>query len=228
MNTVISKSEIKRMWSLVLPIFFGIVIFDQWTKIYVKTHFRLGQSHHITDWWQIVFHENNGMAFSIEMGDKIFLTLFRVIAVGLLSYFIYASIRKGYNKGFIIGFTMVVAGAVGNIIDCLFYGVLFGPSVGQVAEFLPESGGYGSFMYGKVVDMLYFPLIQSYYPDWMPFVGGDKFTFFSPVFNVADSFVCIGVFYLVIFQHKALKVAFEDDEDKKKDDKDQSDKKEEQ
>lgn len=227
MQTVISKSEIQKMWKWVIPLFFGIVVFDQLTKIYVKTHFRLGQSHHIADWWQIVFHENNGMAFSIEMGDKIFLTLFRVIAVGLLFYFIYKSINKGYSKGFILGFTMVVAGAVGNIIDCLFYGVLFSSSVGQVAEFLPAGGGYGSFMYGKVVDMLYFPLIQSYFPDWMPFVGGNKFTFFSPVFNVADSFVCIGVFYLVIFQRKALKIAFDDDDNEsKKDSKVKEDKEE--
>lgn len=183
-----------------IAIFIVVIVLDQISKIWVKTHLALGSSIWIADWFQINFQENNGMAFSIEMGPKVFLTLFRIVAVGGLIYIIRKLIKEGYKTGFIACMTLITAGALGNIIDCVFYGVIFSDSHRQIAEFMPAAGGYGTWLNGKVVDMLYFPLCRL--PEWVPFFGGD--IFFRPVFNIADSAVCTGVFCTLVFQHKEL------------------------
>ncbi len=183
-----------------IAIFIAVIVLDQVSKIWVKTHMPLGTSIWIADWFQINFQENNGMAFSIEMGSKIFLTTFRIIAVGGLIYVIRKLIKEGYKTGFIVCMSLITAGALGNIIDCVFYGVMFSDSHKQIAEFLPAAGGYSTWLYGKVVDMLYFPLCRL--PEWVPFFGGD--IFFRPVFNIADSAVCTGVFSVLVFEHKEL------------------------
>ena len=162
----------------VFIITFMTLFIDQLSKILVKTNMRLGESIEITDWFHISFLENNGMAFGMEFFDKIFLTLFRIVAVAALFYFIDQTIKRKYDFGFTVGITLIFAGALGNIIDCLFY--------------------------GKVVDMLYFPLIEGTFPDWFPFNAGESFVFFHPVFNIADSAITIGVFYILIFQRHNL------------------------
>ena len=189
-------------------VFLLLLILDQWSKFYVKTHFILGESVEVFDWFYIRFIENNGMAFGIELFDKFFLTSLRIVAVAVILYYLIKIVKKGLNIGYIIGVTMLLAGALGNIIDCIFYGVWFDSSYGQIAEFLPAGGGYSNFFYGKVVDMLYFPLIDTILPSWLPFWGGERFTFFDPVFNIADSAICISVAYLIHFQYDTLNSEF--------------------
>ena len=181
------------------------MVLDQWSKFYVKTHFVLGESVEVFDWFYIRFIENNGMAFGIELFDKFFLTLLRIVAVCAILYYLVKIIKNDMKLGYIVGVTLLLAGALGNIIDCVFYGVWFDSSYGQVAEFLPSQGGYASYFYGKVVDMLYFPIIESSFPSWIPFVGGQDFVFFSPVFNLADSAICIGIFVIILFYRNTLK-----------------------
>lgn len=170
----------------------------------------IGESIHVTDWFYILFVENNGMAFGMELFNKIFLTFFRIIAVLAIGYYMYYTIKKRFHFGFTAAISLIFAGALGNIIDCVFYGIWFDSSIGKVATFLPENGGYAPIFYGKVVDMLYFPLIDTTLPAWMPFVGGKSFTFFDPVFNLADSAICIGVFYILLFQRKYITSVAED------------------
>jgi signal peptidase II len=196
--------ENKRNLLIVSILIFLILFIDQFSKIWIKTHLMIGESIRVTDWFYIFFVENNGMAFGLELFNKIFLTFFRIIAVSAIGYYLFYIIKKGYNLGFCIGVALIFAGAFGNIIDCVFYGVWFDSSIGQVATFLPENGGYDSWFYGKVVDMLYFPIINTTWPSWIPFVGGTSFTFFDPVFNIADSAICIGVIYIILFQWKYL------------------------
>ena len=165
----------------------------------------LGQEFKILDWFIIHFTENNGMAFGLEFGGfngKLFLTLFRIIIVTVGIYYVRSIIKKTSSKGFLIALGLIIGGAIGNIIDSTFYGVLFNESYNNIAEFLPESGGYAPLLHGKVVDMLYFPLINSHFPDWFPFFGGDHFVFFRPVFNLADSGISIGIFIILIFYHQ--------------------------
>ena len=166
----------------------GVIILDQIIKIWVKNSFYLGESVHITDWFQLVFVENNGMAFGMELGNKIFLTLFRIVAVSLGIWYISRIVSRDYiTKGYIACCSLIAAGAAGNVIDCLFYGPIF---------------GYAPLFYGRVVDMFYFPLFSFNWPDWMPWVGGEHFTFFQPVFNLADAAISIGIFILIIFYSK--------------------------
>ena len=170
----------------------------------------LGQEYHIFgDWFIIHFTENNGMAYGMEFGGswgKIFLSLFRLVAISVLGWYIWHLSKKGTKTGVILGFTAILAGAFGNVIDSAFYGLIYGTSDWfQVAKFLPEGGGYAPFLYGKVVDMLYFPLIDTTLPNWFPIMGGEHFLFFQPVFNIADSAITCGVIYMIIFERKFFK-----------------------
>ena len=181
-----------------------LTIIDQWIKIYVKTHFALHECYEVTSWFKLVFIENNGMAFGIELGAKLFLTLFRIVACGVGIWYISRAIKQGVKTGFLLVISAILAGAMGNIIDCMFYGLIFNNPFEGVAQLVPFGEGYGQFMQGRVVDMFYFPLVEWNWPEWMPFCGGDHFIFFSPIFNFADSCITCGVFALLIFYHKML------------------------
>lgn len=183
-----------------------VIILDQILKIWVKTNFYIGESVHITDWFQLVFIENNGMAFGMEIGSKLFLSLFRIIAVIVLIYYICRIKSRPYiKKGYIVCWSLITAGALGNIIDCLFYGLIFNnPIPPEVATMFPESGGYASLFHGRVVDMFYFPLFSFDWPEWMPFVGGEHFLFFQPIFNLADAAITIGILSVILFYSKTV------------------------
>jgi signal peptidase II len=183
---------------------FLVLFVDQAVKIYVKLHFALGDHVDIFSWFQIFFIENNGMAFGMEIISKLFLTLFRIAAVVLLAYYIRNLIRKNAKTGFILTVALVLAGAAGNIIDCLFYGLIFNSSHGQIASFLPDGGGYASLFYGRVVDMLYFPIIRN---------SAGETIFFSPVFNIADSAISVAVGIILIFFRKDLNESLETKKD---------------
>jgi signal peptidase II len=173
-------------------------------------HMTLGQEFHIAgNWFIIHFTENNGMAFGMQFaGDygKLFLSIFRIIAVILIAIFLYRTTRHKTSNGFIISMSLILAGAIGNILDSAFYGMLFSESTYfDLARFLPDGGGYSSFLHGRVVDMFYFPILQGNYPSWVPFWGGQDYIFFRPVFNVADSAITVGVILLLFFQGTTLK-----------------------
>lgn len=181
-----------------------LLLLDQILKIWIKTHFKLHESIEITPWFYIYFTENPGMAFGIEVIGKLFLTVFRIVAVGFIGYYLYKLVKSNYKFGFIACVSMILAGAMGNIIDSIFYGVIFNHSYGQVATFMPAEGGYSTWLHGKVVDMFYFPLIETTFPDWLPIWGGQEFIFFRPIFNLADSAICVGVFSLLLFYRRTL------------------------
>lgn len=176
-----------------------LLILDQALKIWIKTHMQLHESIEITPWFYLYFTENAGMAFGIEVIGKLFLSVFRIVAVCFIGYYLYKLVKDHYKFGLITCVSMILAGALGNIFDSVFYGVIFDDSYGHVATFLPEGGGYAGWLHGKVVDMFYFPLIQTVLPDWLPIWGGEEFIFFRPIFNLADSFICVGVFLLFLF-----------------------------
>lgn len=183
----------------------GVLLLDQIMKIYVKTHFYLGESVEVTNWFYIRFVENNGIAFGMEIfSNKIFLTILRIGAVGALSYYLYHLIKKNEKRGYVLCIAAIIAGAFGNIIDCIFYGYCFESSYHHVSAFMPEGGGYAPLFYGKVVDMLHFPLFSYTWPEWVPFVGGGSGTFFSPVFNIADSAITVSVFVIMIAYRNVL------------------------
>ncbi|MDR0754064.1 MAG: lipoprotein signal peptidase [Prevotellaceae bacterium] len=185
-----------------------ILLIDQTVKILVKTNMSLGESIHVFgNWFQISFTENPGFAFGMEFGGqwgKLFLSIFRIFAVGIIAWLLIKIIRQKYSTAFIISIAALFAGAAGNIIDSVFYGQIFSDSYGQIATIFPEGGGYAPLLHGKVVDMLYFPIIEGNLPAWFPFWGGDKFTFFSPVFNIADSAITVSILYMLIFQRKNI------------------------
>ncbi len=186
---------------------FILVLIDQTLKIWIKTHFILGEEVKIFDWFIIHFTENNGMAFGIEFGGylgKVLLTLFRIIVVGVGIKYVIDLSKTKIPTGALIALGLIIGGAIGNIIDSSFYGVIFNESYNNLAHFLPEKGGYSSFLHGKVVDMLYFPLLNSHYPEWLPFFGGEHFIFFRPVFNIADAGISIGIFMILIFYRKTF------------------------
>src|ERR1035437_1389779 len=183
---------------------FLILFIDQALKIYIKLHFTLGDHVDILSWFQIYFIENNGMAFGMELIGKLFLTIFRIIAVGALAYYIHILIKKQFSTGYILTISLVLAGAAGNIIDSVFYGLFFNDSYGHIATFLPEGGGYASLFYGKVVDMIYFPIIHN--------SAGDTL-FFSPVFNIADASISVAVVIILIFFRKELNESLETKKD---------------
>ncbi len=181
------------------------IVIDQAIKIWVKTSMYMHEVIEIAPWFKILFTENRGMAFGMELVDKLFLTSFRIVAVIFLIYIIGRQIRQGVNYLFLICLSLILAGATGNIIDCLFYGMVFNnPPAPIVAEFVPFGTGYDSMFYGRVVDMFYFPLVEWNWPGWMPFCGGEHFIFFSPIFNFADACISCGVIAVLLFCRKEL------------------------
>lgn len=205
-----NKTQRKYIW-LSLIVIISVLIIDQTSKFLVKTNMYLGESIDVFSWFKILFIENNGMAFGMELGSKLFLTIFRIVAITLIGFYIYKLIKNNdkLKKGYLISISLIFAGALGNIIDCLFYGVIFNaPRFPEIATLFPAEGGYADFMYGRVVDMLYFPLFSFVWPDWIPFVGGEYFEFFEPVFNIADSAITIGIALVLIFYRKSLSLEF--------------------
>ena len=184
-----------------------VLLIDQISKFYIKTNFSLGEEVPVFDWFRILFVENEGMAWGTKIpGEygKLFLTLFRLVAIVGIGYWLWDSVRKNGSRILITAIALIFAGAFGNIIDSVFYGIIFNDSYGQVAEFMPAQGGYGTLFHGKVVDMLYFPLWQGNLPEWIPFWGGNYFTFFEPVFNIADTAISAGVILLLLFNKRAF------------------------
>jgi len=187
-----------------------VLLADQILKIWIKTNMFLGESIRVAgDWFYITFIENYGMAFGMEFGGeygKLILSLFRIVVVGTMLYFLFkASKNKTLHQGLVVSFSLIVAGAIGNIIDSAVYGLLFNDSYGQVATFMSAEGGYATFLHGRVVDMFYFPIIESHFPSWFPVWGGEDFTFFSPVFNLADASITTGVGIFIIYQKHFFK-----------------------
>lgn len=208
------NKAIKNKGLLASAVILGVLIIDQISKIIVKTNMYLGEEIEIFSWFKILFVENNGMAFGMELGSKLFLTIFRIVAVILIGYYIYYIVKRDKNTktGYLVCVSLIFAGALGNIIDCLFYGIIFNaPFPPETAVLFPTEGGYASLMYGRVVDMLYFPLLSFWWPNWVPFVGGEYFEFFRPIFNIADSAITIGIITILIFYRQSLSA----DKDKK-------------
>lgn len=196
------KKGYSLRWISLLVILLVIVL-DQGSKIWVKTHMELTEEFSVFgDWFYIHFTENNGMAFGLELaGDygKLILSLFRLAAVSLIGWYLYLLPSKGASKGLVISGALIFSGALGNIIDSAFYGLVFNDSNYQVATFLSEEGGYAPFLFGKVVDMFYFPIYEGFLPNWIPIWGGDYFIFFRPVFNIADAAISCGVASVLLF-----------------------------
>lgn len=199
MNKFLSKGQLSIL------IIFSVLIIDQIIKIWVKTNMFWHESIRITDWFFIYFTENNGMAFGMEIIGKLFLTSFRIIAVVLIIWYLIKIVKQNLKTGYIVCISLILAGAIGNIIDCVFYGVLFSESThSSLATFVPIGEGYSEWFYGKVVDMFYFPIIDTNWPERMPFVGGEHFIFFSPIFNFADAAISCGIIALILFYSKYL------------------------
>lgn len=187
-------------------IIIGILLIDQISKIYIKTHFMLGEEIRVFDWFRILFIENEGMAWGAKIPGaygKLILTLFRILAVGAIGYWLWDSVKKNASRVLIVAVAFIMAGALGNIIDSVFYGLIFDDSYQNVATLFTQNN-YGTLFHGKVVDMLYFPLWKGYLPEWIPFWGGDYFVFFEPVFNIADVAISTGVGLLIVFNKKAF------------------------
>lgn len=196
----------RRHATVAAIIIFTVIVLDQILKFWVKTTFYLGEDMQIFPWFHLLFIENNGMAFGMTIGSKLALTIFRLVVVTLLGIYLAKVCRiPRVPTGYVVCLALIIAGAAGNIFDCVFYGVVFNnPMPPQVATFLPAGGGYAPWFMGKVVDMLYFPLFSFVWPTWMPLVGGTEFEFFHPVFNLADAAISVGVIALVIFYHRYI------------------------
>ncbi len=182
-----------------------LLVIDQIIKVEVKTSMCLHESIRVTDWFYISFIENNGMAYGMTIVNKLVLSLFRVVAISVVGYYLFCQIKCGARMFYLFCLSLVFAGAFGNLIDCMFYGLLFNASSPYYVSYLvPFGQGYAPFLMGKVVDMFYFPIIVTTWPDWVPFVGGDNFVFFSPVFNFADACISVGVVLLLLFCRREL------------------------
>jgi Lipoprotein signal peptidase len=187
-----------------------ILVADQCLKIWIKTHMYLYQDIEIFSWFIIRFVENNGMAMGIEVIEKLFLSIFRIIASGLIAYYIYTLVKRNFSLGYIVCVAAIFAGAVGNIVDSVFYGVIFSDSTPfNMAVLFPSDGGYGTWLHGKVVDMFYFPLFSFEWPSWIPFLGGETFEFFRYIFNLADASISVGMIVLLLFFRKSFALSFE-------------------
>ncbi len=201
----------QRMSIIAWAVILFIIIADQWLKIWIKTNFYLNEDYEIFSWFHIHFIQNNGMAFGLELFSKYVLTFFRIGLFGFLVWYLWRlcqSARVPY--GYLVCISMIAAGAFGNIIDCVFYGEIFtNPYAPAVAQFVPWGEGYGNLFQGLVVDMFYFPLFSFNWPEWIPFVGGERFSFFDPVFNVADAAISVGIFTLIIFYYNRLETSFD-------------------
>ena len=206
---MIRNNKTFKAW-MAVAIVVAILLIDQIIKIEVKTNMTLGEAKRVTDWFYIEFIENNGMAYGMKFINKLVLSLFRLFAIGFIGYYLAKIIKKNVAPlGYIVLIAMVLAGAAGNLIDCLFYGLVFDASTPfTVSQFVPFGEGYSSFLHGKVVDMFYFPIIQTTWPEWVPYFGGLEYVFFSPVFNFADACISVGVVALLLFYRKQLEVLF--------------------
>ena len=199
------RQQIARRGTLAALIVVGILLVDQLIKIWVKTNMTLHEQIEILSWFKIVFIENNGMAYGMEIGSKLVLSLFRVVAISVLGYYIIGQVKRQARWGYLVCLSMIFAGAVGNLIDSMFYGLVFNASSEfYTSYFVPFGTGYAPFLMGKVVDMFYFPLIVTTWPDWVPVVGGYPYVFFSPVFNFADASISVGVVLLLLFYRKEI------------------------
>ena len=208
-----SSSVFNKRGLLALSIVSAAIIIDQIIKVVVKLSMYLHESFAVCgDWFYIYFTENPGMAFGMELGSKLFLTMFRVVAVSFLAYYLCRIVNNPkFPTGYVVCISLVLAGAAGNIIDCLFYGEIFSDSNGAVATFVPWGEGYGDLLYGKVVDMFHFPLFSFDWPEWMPFVGGEHFVFFSPIFNFADACISCSVIAIALFYYKYVSSPLSDE-----------------
>lgn len=206
---MIRNNKTYKAW-MAVAIVVAILLIDQIIKIEVKTNMTLGEAKRVTDWFYIEFIENNGMAYGMKFINKLVLSLFRLFAIGFIGYYLAKIIKKDVAPlGYIVLIAMVLAGAAGNLIDCLFYGLIFDASTPfTVSQFVPFGDGYSTFLHGKVVDMFYFPIIQTTWPEWVPYFGGSEYVFFSPVFNFADACISVGVVALLLFYRKQLEVLF--------------------
>jgi signal peptidase II len=194
-----------KQFKIALLVIFGVLLADQLIKIYIKTHFVLGEEHVFFSWFKIHFTENPGMAFGIEFGGsfgKLLLSVFRICAAIFGIYYLYQIITKKFHPGYVAAIAFIFAGAVGNILDSMFYGMFFNESYIEPAKFMPAEGGYAGFLHGRVVDMFYFPLVEGHFPKWLPIWGGEDFMFFRPIFNMADFSISTGVGIILVFQKK--------------------------
>lgn len=199
------RQQTARRGVLVALIVVGILLIDQLIKIWVKTNMTLHEQIEILSWFKIVFIENNGMAYGMEIGSKLVLSLFRVVAISVLVYYMVGLVKRQARWGYLVCLSMILAGAIGNLLDSMFYGLIFNASSEfYTSYFVPFGTGYAPFLMGKVVDMFYFPLIVTTWPDWVPVVGGNPYVFFSPVFNFADSSISVGVVLLLLFYRKEI------------------------
>ena len=200
-----SMSKAKKQIGMCSILVVLLILIDQLIKIYVKTHFYLGEDIQVMPWFHLIFVENNGMAFGMEFFGKLFLTGFRILAVCFILWYMAKRIRQGVRWSYLLVLSLVLAGATGNIIDCVFYGEIFSPSdfnpyaAQSLSHFVPFGEGYGSIFQGRVVDMFQFPLFDFYWPSWMPVIGGKYFLFFSPIFNFADACISCGIISLLLF-----------------------------
>ncbi len=210
-----SENKLFTPRRLAILVGMGVILVDQIFKIWVKTNFYLGESLPILPFFELRFVQNNGMAFGMEFGSKLLLTIFRIVVVTLLIWYIVKVCKQQkVSKGYVVTLALIASGAGGNIIDCVFYGEIFtNPWPPQIAQFVPWGEGYAGIFHGLVVDMLYFPLFSFRWPEWIPAIGGSTFSFFDPVFNIADSAITVGILMLILFYSKYLPFGNEENTD---------------